>query len=174
MIQKIEILRHFFRCFDCLSVFATENNYDTESQFPKCPCGGKTLYMGPVTKTPIYNLSEMPACDGRCTEAKGNSCNCVCGGLNHGTGKVIEIKNRIDINEPKIKGIDYDYGAIYRTRMDQMMQKFPALKLIESGQYVYDKSEWRRAITAQSILREIKFSFSKAKREKLFKELENF
>lgn len=167
-----EILRYIFRCFDCLSVFATQDQYETELEFPRCPCGGKVLYMGPVTKNPIYWADTVSACDGRCTEAKGNSCDCVCGGLNHMTGKVIEVKHRIDIDAPKQKGIDYEYGESVRRRINEIKQKCPAIQLIESGQYVHDKSEWRKAITIQSYLREIKYALSKAKRERLFKKIE--
>jgi hypothetical protein len=32
-----------------------------------------------------------PICDGKCTGATGPNCDCICGGENHGTGRVVPI-----------------------------------------------------------------------------------
>lgn len=39
-------------------------------------------------------------CDGKCHNAKGDRCNCICGGRNHGVGEVQAIRNaREDVED---------------------------------------------------------------------------
>lgn len=56
-------------------------------------CGGHVEVMGQVTwtrKRLFENEQETP-CDGRCTNAKGQNCDCSCGGHNHGTGATMTV-----------------------------------------------------------------------------------
>ena len=60
---------------------------------PKCArvpsYGYPHFIMGEVIGQRIgWHVSESP-CDGRCTGAKGPTCDCPCGGINHGTGRVV-------------------------------------------------------------------------------------
>lgn len=184
-----EILRHFFRCHDCLSVFAIEkaifncdrdwskNEYDrweTAEGLPiVCPCGGEVVYIGPVTKHHVHDTEEVSACDGRCTEAKGNSCNCVCGGENHGTGKYVTISVRQDIDAPKQKGIDYDYAKLVRERRETIRKPFELeISQIKKGIRVENKKRWWAAKRTMELLHEAHWAFSKSKRDKLFKKAE--
>lgn len=41
-------------------------------------------------------------CDGRCHEAEGPECNCVCGGAFHGVGSKIAVKDRCTLTEAEI------------------------------------------------------------------------
>jgi hypothetical protein len=38
-----------------------------------------------------FKVDECP-CDARCTNAKGPSCNCSCGGANHGAGHAVDLR----------------------------------------------------------------------------------
>ena len=48
--------------------------------------------MGKVVpgKKALLSPEYLTPCDGRCTNAKGPSCDCKCHGANHGTGRLIE------------------------------------------------------------------------------------
>ena len=46
----------------------------------KCPCGGE-FWLQPVKG----HMKPEVSCDARCTGAKGFSCDCSCGGKNHGS-----------------------------------------------------------------------------------------
>lgn len=184
-----EVLRYFFRCHDCLSVFALEkaqynqdrnhkkgeyDRWETPEGLPVvCPCGGAVFFMGPVTKHHVYDTFEASACDGRCTEAKGNSCDCVCGGVNHGSGKTVTISVRQDIDAPQVKGIDYSYGEACRKRRASIKAPFvEAMAFIKNGQRVEDKQEWSKARRTIDYLRDAYWAFTKAKRENIFKKAE--
>lgn len=52
---------------------------DAGPGFFSCPEHGRSLNYRPVVGT----VSETP-CDARCTGARGTSCDCQCGGANHG------------------------------------------------------------------------------------------
>lgn len=179
----METLRHFFRCHDCLSVFSIEkaeyscreiDRWETpEGKKIVCPCGGSIHYMGPVTRHPVYDYTERSACDGRCTEAKGNSCDCICGGVNHGSGRTVTVAIRQDIEAPDIKGIDYKYGDACRARRAAIRAPISEeLEMMKRGQFIHDKSRWRKANQARDFLREAYWSFTKASREKLFRRAE--
>lgn len=75
----------FFKCNDCLTSFTSLVKVDL------CACGGKVECMGTVKGDKYIRTEERCACDKRCTHALGPSCDCVCGGENHGTGRVVEI-----------------------------------------------------------------------------------
>ena len=63
--------------------WATLSSTGAISTFVKCACG-RSFYMAPVKGV----IKADVACDARCTEAKGHSCECACGGRNHGAGSV--------------------------------------------------------------------------------------
>lgn len=90
--------RHFFRCEDCLTIAVTEtplaavHDQRGNVQYALCnACGGEVEYMGRVHGASLVRTEYQCACDGRCTGATGPSCDCQCGGENHGTGRVVEV-----------------------------------------------------------------------------------
>ena len=74
----------YFKCSDCLTAMTSKENPSV------CACGGKLSFMGMVYGAAFGHTEERCACDERCTNAQGPSCDCKCGGENHGTGRVIE------------------------------------------------------------------------------------
>ena len=84
--QTLIVNRWFWRCNDCLSVVAIEH----QTNLLKCGCcRGVMGLMGRVERDILVNDEIRCACDARCTSASGPKCNCHCGGVNHGTGKVV-------------------------------------------------------------------------------------
>ena len=83
--------RWFVRCADCLSVVAVEER----PEGLLCGlCGGRVEEMGRVTRDRrgmVTAAYDIPACDARCTHASGPSCDCPCGGANHGTGVTVPV-----------------------------------------------------------------------------------
>src|ERR1700733_4615367 len=99
--------RHFYRCADCLAVVATEEKipvmitsncgYNANLKAVCDACGGRMEYMGETIRRSVSQQSLQKlvgykcACDGKCTNALGPSCDCVCSGENHGTGRVVAV-----------------------------------------------------------------------------------
>jgi len=92
--------KFFYRCEDCLTVAVTleklpgviVNHNSGVYRYATCDaCGGNCEYMGQVQGTSLVHTAYACACDGRCTGALGPSCDCSCGGENHGTGRVVEV-----------------------------------------------------------------------------------
>ena len=79
--------RYYWRCRDCLSVFAVDGEY----RDMRCACGGTARCMGRVQGVRLTRTEHLCPCDGRCTGASGPSCDCSCGGENHGTGRVVPV-----------------------------------------------------------------------------------
>lgn len=112
----MKAIRHCWRCADCLTVAFTPGyieptrNERGYNHFAECgACGGDVEYLGPVNKHYLIFQTEIRcACDGRCTGAIGPSCDCQCGGENHGTGAVVEVVTRID----KLPHVMMPTGAI--------------------------------------------------------------
>jgi len=92
-------MRHFYRCADCLSVVATETKIQPVQvppsyfySFGECgACGGAIEYMGEVHRDHLIRTALRVPCDGRCTGATGPSCDCRCGGKNHGSNRLVEV-----------------------------------------------------------------------------------
>lgn len=83
--------RWFVRCADCLSVAAVEA---VPAGMLCGLCGGRVEEMGRVTRDRrgmVTAAYDAPACDARCTHARGPSCDCPCGGKNHGTGVTVPV-----------------------------------------------------------------------------------
>lgn len=86
------VRRWAVRCSGCLSVAFVEcTTSEAFSGHPVCDlCEGRVEIMGEVQGAAIGHTVTCAACDGRCTHAKGPSCDCPCGGANHGTGATVE------------------------------------------------------------------------------------
>lgn len=77
-----------------------------------------------MTRLIIATSSDgtLAACDARCYNSKGNTCHCICAGLNHGHGinlalTYVEHLNRliarqIKLNHPKVVKIEFYYPNI--------------------------------------------------------------
>jgi hypothetical protein len=81
-------LRRYYRCTDCLDSFATVER----ATGCRCgACGGPIEYVGDVRRQLVVRPEQRCACDERCTGATGPHCDCRCGGVNHGTGRTVEV-----------------------------------------------------------------------------------
>lgn len=90
--------RWYIRCPGCLSISAVEVCPDATPQTAKMRCelcDVEVENMGRVHQAArpylITGTAEVCACDGRCTGARGPSCDCPCGGRNHGTGATVTV-----------------------------------------------------------------------------------
>jgi hypothetical protein len=80
--------RHFYRCRDCLTVMAADEHLLSA----ECGiCQGFVEYMGRVHRDRLVKEGLECPCDARCTSARGPSCNCKCGGKNHGSNLVVPV-----------------------------------------------------------------------------------
>lgn len=97
------ISRFCYRCNECLSVFFTEQEATFGRAIPaiECGCGGVAELMGRVERDRILQESYDVPCDGRCTNALGPKCDCSCGGINHGSGMLVEVVSDITSKIPK-------------------------------------------------------------------------
>lgn len=94
-----KINRHYYRCRSCCHVVAIEGalasvRAENGTEYKeRCICDGKLELMGRVGRKPgLVFDSERCACDSRCTNATGPSCDCSCKGENHGTHRVVPIE----------------------------------------------------------------------------------
>ena len=53
-------------------------------------------------------------CDARCYDAHGEICTCVCGGRNHGAGKVKAMNNIYDLYEDMIREAEILFGGPFK------------------------------------------------------------
>jgi hypothetical protein len=92
-------MRHFYRCADCLSVVATDAKIQPVQlppayirSFGECgACDGRIEYLGQVQRDYLARTELRVPCDARCTSAIGPHCECQCGGVNHGSNRVVEV-----------------------------------------------------------------------------------
>lgn len=112
---------YYHKCLDCLTPFSS-----TERKIDECDCCGPVILMGMVHGDKFIQQGNRPACDGRCTHAHGPSCDCACGGANHGTGRTVSVV----VNEGKVKVIDPDKDI-----MEDMMRGY---KYREIRDYAYN------------------------------------
>lgn len=92
--------RYYYRCRACCHVVAVEEQLGVAATpsgamepTARCVCDGKLELLGRVGRKPgLWRDSERCACDARCTNAPGPSCDCSCGGVNHGTGRVVPVE----------------------------------------------------------------------------------
>ena len=89
------LIRHFYRCPDCLTVSAAEHEgYGPLYRLTCELCLAHVEHMGHVDRlTPeqVKRRAYVCPCDGRCTGATGPKCECKCGGENHGTNALVAI-----------------------------------------------------------------------------------
>lgn len=95
-----KIARHYYRCRACCLVAAVDGALEQittprgdREYTTRCVCDGRLELLGRVARARkgLVLDSERCACDGRCTNAPGPSCDCKCGGVNHGTGRMVPV-----------------------------------------------------------------------------------
>lgn len=166
--------RHCYRCIDCLTVvFTDEKIADTWDKnrgnilVAECgACGGRMEYLGATTwnaGTVRRIESWQCACDGRCTSATGPSCDCQCGGENHGTGRVVPVYR--DQAVPRVmapadavgkaaeyRGLVAEFKAAHDRKYGWINRKKAAGEWIENYDFYMDgQYSWKSFIKAKSI-----------------------
>lgn len=118
------INRSFYRCRDCSAVMATEER-GLVAAGAVCSCGGKIKYMGYVLRPSSGMQIEGSecACDARCTNAPGPSCDCSCQGKNHGTQRVVKVITDVG-SVPKLVSPNQDKADEYRAARAATMAVF--------------------------------------------------
>lgn len=125
----MEINRYCYKCADCIAVFFVEPDANTlidlgvrefgaTTPTMECACGGVAKLMGRVHRKSIIETGVKSACDERCTSAAGCNCDCMCGGVNHGTGAIVpyfkDVSNKIPKahNQPNLEVANEWRGAL--------------------------------------------------------------
>jgi hypothetical protein len=138
------VKRYYYRCSDCCSVTAIEAERAPVDL--RGSCGGAMELMGEVRRFIVWNVEKHAACDSRCTGAGGPSCNCSCGGANHGTGAVREVlRNGQGI--PTVSACDVARGDAFRSALDAARSRYKhrharTLALKSEGSWVDSDSYW--------------------------------
>lgn len=151
--------RHFYRCYACCHVVAVEGKLEYADRRDggkeiavRCLCDGKLELLGRVArKSGLVRDEERCACDGRCTNAPGPSCDCRCGGENHGTGRVVPIEvdaggvPRVRVeNEQECRARAAEYAAAVQPLRDRLQ----AMRKAREGACY----PWNRATPAERSL----------------------
>jgi hypothetical protein len=147
-----EVNRYFYRCPDCLSVMAVDGSPYAQLE---CACGGQCEKMGRVYRDRLVTETERCLCDDRCQCARGPSCNCKCGGENHGVGLVsrVELRDagRIPVIHPPDSGA-VARGQDWRKRIEQSREtvkaKYPDWDKKRRGEWVSNEG-FRQYLDAQ-------------------------
>ena len=154
------LARHFYRCGDCLSVTAADTEKPVRNAFCGA-CGGKLEHMGrvgPKGGRMVRDELRCP-CDGRCTGAKGPSCDCQCGGANHGSGLLVAVQ--VDAGAaPKLTPQDAAQAkaraAEYRTALEAARARYRArhtatLDAKAAGRWVDGTAYWSARCDSDAI-----------------------
>ena len=126
---------YYHKCLDCLTPFSSDHK-----KIDLCDCNGPVILMGIVHGDKFIQQGNRPACDGRCTHAHGPSCDCACGGVNHGSGRTVSVV----INEGKVQVVNPDKDI-----MDDMIRGYKYRELRDYAIGLYTKlfgslSSWDR------------------------------
>lgn len=122
--------RNFYKCPCCLATTAISARVTR----PVCGiCESGLEYMGQVVEEHKWiRREEKCKCDSRCVNASGPSCDCQCGGENHGAGRDGYYTVDADTGETKItpakdvekhKAIADEYLAAYNGAVDRIEKK---------------------------------------------------
>lgn len=150
--------RWYWRCTDCLSVVAIEQDmtggrnalvngkWEYVSNAPKCECGGRFTLMGKVQRARLVLSHERCACDHKCTNATGPNCDCSCGGVNHGTGRVVTVVTD-EGGVPTVRGADMAVAEEFRAARKAAKERLALLPFADdyaAGRYIAERSAWER------------------------------
>jgi hypothetical protein len=165
----IRIDRWYLRCADCLSVVAIEEDL----RKPACVCGGTFETMGRVQQDGRLVEDRLEAvCDGRCTHALGPFCICHCGGLNHGSQRIVHVERDVG-GEPRLAPIDREAAIIRATEFRAALALARAavegpekiLNDLRNGGRFLGQAEWSRYM----VLGRLRQGIWKAQRMKVHK-----
>lgn len=136
--------RRCYRCADCLDVlFAGEDLAGV-----RCgACGGALENMGRVRGLRLEERHEACACDGRCTGAVGPSCDCHCGGENHGTGRTVEVRRDLG-PVPVVKG--QRHPEELRAVAEEWRAGVASARAHLAGLHSVDRAWWGRRYLAEA------------------------
>jgi hypothetical protein len=164
----------YWRCADCLRTFTVESSVHPEV----CSCGGKPERMGAVYGEKHYGHTEIHcACDERCTHATGPNCSCSCGGINHGTGAVVEITvfdGKVRVTTPNAAK-EQERADEWRVALERAEKHIDAtycepIAKIRTGVWI-DHETWSRTRAATSTLAKAKGMRQHAARMKALEQL---
>lgn len=145
----------YHKCNDCLTAFST-----VEKVVDFCDCNGSVTFMGEVQGDKYVKTENRSPCDGRCTHASGPHCDCMCGGVNHGTGKLVPVV----IKEGKVCATnlseeDVERAHVYRrfkAAAEEMFNKKYTSTLTKIAQQIWvDRAEYLACVRAQAQLEKI-------------------
>lgn len=159
--------RWYWKCDDCLRVCASNEQLDSA----KCgACDGSMSLMGQVIGARLGRNEVRCACDGRCTGATGPSCECSCGGINHGTGAVVGVVRDLGPipvlsgNSPKFRLIADEY----RAASEVVRAEYRALGELKRAGWL-ERSKYDRWYRLGYVLHKARESKSHAGRMKLLR-----
>lgn len=160
------VRRWFYRCCDCLSVVASETDvkYRDErgrERYGECgACGGRMEFMGETKRDRLVKHGFECPCDARCTHARGPSCDCRCGGANHGSGAVVPVTYdagpvpRFQV-EPQARYLGEQYRALVRQVQTAIDEKYGAIVARKCrGEYL-GADEYRWYLRGAGLTREL-------------------
>jgi len=140
--------RHFFRCADCLLVFAIDGTARPE----RCDCGSPRLqWLGRVEADRVIATVDRCPCDSRCTHARGPQCSCSCGGQNHGTGCVVRVRTdngaAVIPAQPDL-AVRLAAVAAVKAAAEAARDRLNAAGVLDRmarGEFIADRKTWDRA-----------------------------
>lgn len=121
----------------------------------------------------LQETRTLAACDARCTEATGPNCTCQCGGVNHGTGKLVTVIvdkgpiPRVNMPHPEVarahaeafRAADSAAKARIEERLKEPLAKQRAGAWVETGFFWEIKdafAKWRKARSLKTVKGRIK------------------
>lgn len=163
--------RHFYRCADCLHVFALDGPKAFLHPDPAatlygrtslaCDCGSHRIgYMGRVgVDGSVRRIEDRCACDSRCTHAGGPKCNCQCGGANHGTGRTVRvvidntaaaIAPQADLEQRRAQRAEF---IAARAEAAERINALPFAADVAAGRWIANRAAWERVYYSRKALR---------------------
>jgi hypothetical protein len=152
--------RNFYKCRQCLAVMATEG-FSAAATSAACSCGGALKYMGRVRfafgiERLARDHQETP-CDARCTNAPGPSCDCSCGGKNHGTKRLVTVVTDAG-PVPQLLSPSPERAAEFAAAKDAARAafdaKFPGVRSAYENGFHIDATKWDHFVTFSRGLKE--------------------
>ena len=164
--------RNFYRCLYCCKVFALDGVAQEKTGawngmvlykhhvMPYCDCGGgkwatekrsSVEWMGKVQGNYVIKVEDRCPCDARCTHAMGPQCDCVCGGLNHGTQAMVKVVTNVqgvpqivttDLQDRLIAVAEFEEAA---AEVKKIIDADPGVQNIRKRVWIKDRAEWDRA-----------------------------
>lgn len=161
------VSRHCYRCTDCLAVWFVEGKFERRMD---CACGSPAEYMGRVRQEVLVKTETRCACDGRCTNAFGPSCDCSCGGKNHGTGAVVEVEY-VAGAVPKAKNAPCLIRKLeFRQAVEDLTKKLEALDAeLKVLTHTLGDDAWRKMLNLRNLVYRAKGKLTKAKKSRAHK-----